>query len=550
MKGIHNDTISISKEYNIYAEDDRKGRLERATVETYRLYRQDTPLWRPLLDHFRPELHNTVKWIFTCLEYVDEFRNSELLDELKMHHKSLRLALDRIDKMTAPDLKSKAVKFVAENAQPGHQVVACRYDLHHERFFAGILLGKMHEVDLGSGNESLWDAGLLARGLKPFAPFYDHVDNLQRLGKLVKPTPFTRDTPTREGCLKTENPLEAVAPEIKYNLEVTRYNAILKKEQNAVFAAIGAPELSKGRLIHPWFNNVTARGLLKPPLLKIMKLNAENDDTWYQDIVKGCATLYADPEKYSDVLYKYTAAGLDFPLPEVDFLAQLRVYANTPDAPLLVCREKFASTYMLARSAVEHYSNQTRLIKDDILQNNFTQHSAQALQQRLQLTGQYHDQAFKVLRDLRHAIRLPLTEDDHLDICEIKALYLEFGHESLKKTVPMLKRETSTVCAPDIFGKDTGTVSVRQSVPNTSQWMMEAMNTSTLVRKETALLPTRPEPRRYSGFPDGMAVRRQIESQYEAVGYPRGVPERPHSMLVQTLSPETTLPPRAASSGI
>lgn len=555
MKGVHHTTSDSNKQYEIYAEDDRRGRLERGALEVYRLYQQDTPLRSRLLTQYPPELHNTIKWICTCLEHVDEFRNSELLDEVKKNHKSLRVALNRIDKMAAPDLKSKAVKFAAQNAQPGCQGVECRYDPRQGHFFAGIQLDKMHEVDVGSGKDGLWAPVFLARGLRAFTPFYDCLENLERLGKLVKPQVFTRDTPTREGCLKAEKPLEVVQSEVKYNHAVSAYNAALTREQHAVFAATGGGEIKEGAVVHPWLSKVTATRLLEPHLLKIMvmdgfRLKVAYEDPRFHDVVKGCKTLNASPEPYSDVLYKYTAAGLDVPIPEEDFLEQLRADVNAPEASPQVCKEKFASTYIIARNAVEHYRNQTRLINDDILKSSFTAHSAQALHQRLKLVGQYYDHALKVLMELRHAIRLPVTDDDRRDISEIKALYLEFGHGNLKKAVPGLTREALTLCAPDVFGMDTWTVSVKQSVPNTSQWMTEAMNTPAPVRKNALSRDhsARPEPRRYSGFPDGIAVLRQIDSLYEAVGYLRGVPERTQSAPLQAASVETTLPPRVVSS--
>lgn len=564
MNGVQNNP-NVNKQFEIYANRDRAARLQRAAENVYRMYRLDTPLLSRILAHFRPDFHSTVKWICTCLQFVDEFRNTELLNEVAKECRSLRLALREIDKMEGSDLKTRAIRFAAEKAKPGCNVVECRYEPRTGNFFAELTLDENHSVDLGSGKHTTWDALFLASGLRPYKAFYDHLATLARLHNLHAPEPPNYATETLNNCLKAADPLKAVDPELEYNQAVTLYNEAIVENQNAIFNALGDLETDPRTkmLKHPWLTYGSATRLLDSHILKIMVMDGMRlkDEVSFNDAIKGVNAIYAKPVKYSDELYSYTTAGLDVPLPDDQILEKLRKHTQEPDKSLPVSNREFASTYGIARGAVEHYGKQIKHVNTMLAK---TTKANDALNSRLALINTYYNRALHILQSLRLTLQLPVNKNDNLSLSEIEQRYATICNGSQKVVeAPKLSDEDITVTVPDLLGRKKETVGVKQSVRGIAQWMAEAKYTPTPVKGRDVSqswgreLPIRqgaaPEPSGQRHYKlcdqeaDGAAILNEIKSLYAATGYSTAIPEKALSMPAKTSSLETTLLPRVTS---
>lgn len=593
MTRVTNTTQSISRQFDDAVESNRNARLQARANEVYRVYREGTPLLLRILAFFRPEFHTTVKWICTCLEHVKEFNDTELLGVLKKDHRSLRLALDDIGKMTGPDdLKGKAIKFAAENAEPDSPVVDCRYQPDENAFYVG-LAG--HETRVTT--EDKWKGEVLGRGLEEHLPFYSIIGNLKTLAGLTVPG-FTPTETDRNACLCSAAPLESIAPEVEHNNAVAHYNDALVAEQNAVRNAFGGQ-------VPDWLTPANAVKLLSDSVVSVLHLAwpdvtipAPGDgmtfgEAYSEALGGGILKLRnGEPVSRSKTLFNYTVAGLDVPVPEKNFITGLREVLRSTGADVLQCQEQFVSTFLEARSACEHYRNQMAHIRQhlppaplasaggpDALSSKVTE--------RLELVERYHAQAWEVLGEMVICIGRELNEVDALTVTDIESGFRDPAWKNLSAQLPVAEVHTEQSVQAMLADSPNPAVQVEvQHVQNKAQWLAEAMfspvpispqqpdydgySSFTLLDRtptpppsrtdepepavETILSPPRdalPEPRSYENFASGAAVLEQMNTLYPENAVPEDntltLPERPHSTPPQRTTPVETVMTRSFS---
>ncbi len=145
-------------------------------------------------------LHKADKEYLQAFEYASKIR-AEFQEKIAAIQQEVS---KHINERKGPDLKTRAIRYAAENETPGCELVNCRYDLQTQNFFASITLDKeAYEVDLGQGGSCTWDAHFLARGIRPYKAFYNNLARLERLNEMEMAAPVCPfyDTETCSGSV-------------------------------------------------------------------------------------------------------------------------------------------------------------------------------------------------------------------------------------------------------------------------------------------------------------------------------------------------------------